>query len=187
MVSLAVCASVARADAQSALSRGTAELSASIGVAHGVTVLQSTGGQEYLMPSIMWGRVLTDLRGPRWARGRFEWAVEVSPFIEWSSGRARGAGVAPLAWRWNLRPHGRVAPYADVGGGALWTSAAIPAGTTGSNFMAHAGGGIRILGASGEGLTLGYRFHHISNGNRLGRNPGVNAHMLSIGWTRVRP
>ena len=152
-----------------------------------MTVLESTGGQRYALPAIAWGRILTDRRGPRWARGRFQWSVELASFVEWSSGHAKGAGVAPVAWRWNFDPHGRVYPYAEVGGGALWTSAAVPAGTTGSNFMTHAGGGVRVVGTAGHGLIVGYRFHHISNGNRLARNPGVNAHMLTLGWTILSP
>lgn len=153
--------------------------------AHGITVLQSQGGQRYLMPAIAWGRVLTDPRGPSWARGRFEWGLEVTPFFELSGGRARGAGVAPLAWRWNLEPRHGAYPYVEAGGGALWTSEAVPSGTTGSNFMTHIGAGVRLLGTRTHGLTVGYRFHHISNGNRLTRNPGVNAHMVAVGWTRV--
>jgi hypothetical protein len=169
------------------VSRGAAEWTAAAGVARGIDVLQSAGGQRYAMPALAWGRVLTDLRGPRWMRGRFEWVVEVAPyFVEWREGRARGAGVMPLGWRWNLEPHGHLVPYLEVGGGALWTSEAVPAGTTGTNFTTHAGAGLRILGTSGHGVIVGYRLHHISNGNRVSRNPGVNAHMLVIGWTAIR-
>ena len=78
------------------------------GVARGIALLQSAGGQRYAMPSVSWGRVLTDLRGPGWMRGRFEWLVELSPFfVEWAEGHARGAGVVPLAWRWNFERGGR--------------------------------------------------------------------------------
>jgi hypothetical protein len=174
------------ARAQATIARGASEWTAAAAVAEGVALLQSVGGQRYAMPSLGWGRVLTDQRGPGWMRGRFEWLVEVSPFfVEWAEGRARGAGIVPLGWRWNLQPRGRVFPYAEVGGGALWTTDAMPAGTTGSNFMTHAGVGVRVLGGDGRGLMVGYRLHHISNGNRVARNPGVNAHMLVIGWTRI--
>ncbi len=174
------------AAAQTPVVRGATEWSASAGAARGITFLQSVGGERYLTSQLSWGRVLTDPRGPAWARGRFEWAVEVVPvFAEWSAGKARGIGVTPLGWRWNFEPRGRLAPYAEVGGGALWTSAPIPAATTGSNFTAHAGLGLRVFTAGGHGLVVGYRLHHISNGNRLRRNPGVNAHMLTVGWTRM--
>ncbi len=174
------------ADAQTPVVRGATEWSASASAARGITVLQSRGGERYLTTQLAWGRVLTDLRGPRWARGRFQWSVEIIPiFSQWSTGRARGVGLSPLAWRWNFAPGGRLAPYVEAGGGALWTSAPIPDATTGSNFTAHAGVGVRVFGRGGHGLVAGYRLHHISNGNRLRQNPGVNAHMLTMGWTRM--
>ena len=76
-------------------------------------------------------------------------------------------------------------PFAEVGGGALWTTAAVPAGTSCTNFTTYAGAGLRVLGANGRGMVVGYRLHHISNGNRVALNPGVNAHMLVVGWTGV--
>jgi len=182
----AVLAAGAAEAGQGAVTRGVVEWSASAALARGIDLLQSRGGQRYAMPTLSWGRVLTDLRGPAFLRGRFEWAVEVTPvFAEWSSGRARGVGVAPMYWRWNLAPHGPVHPFAEVGGGALWTTTPIPAGTTGSNLMIHGGVGVRILSGRGRGLVAGYRLHHISNGNRLRRNPGVNAHMMTVGYTWI--
>lgn len=169
------------------VTRGVSEWSASAAAARGITFLQSTGGDEYGLVQLAWGRVLTDVRGVGWLRGRFQWSVEVVPvFRQWAGGRAVGLGVAPLAWRWNLAPRGRVLPFVDVGGGALWTSAPLPAGTTSSNFSAHAGVGVRVLGRGDAGAVVSYRLHHISNGNRLRQNPGVNAHMLTAGWTWVR-
>lgn len=162
------------------------EWSVSAAAARGITLLQSAGGERYAAAQLTWGRVLTDLRGPAWIRGRFEWTVEVTPILaEWSSGQARGVGLSPLGWRWNLAPRGAALPFLEVGGGAQWTSAPMPAGTTGSNFTSYAGAGVRVLARGGHGLVVGYRLHHISNGNRLRRNPGVNAHMLSIGWTAL--
>jgi hypothetical protein len=186
-VLLAIGAAPARLSAQSPVVRGAAEWSITASAARGVAVLQSRGGQRYAMPSLAWGRILTDERGPRWIRGRFEWSIELSPiFVEWSSGQARGAAVAPLGWRWNLAPRGRFHPYLEAGGGAVWTSSAIPAGTTGTNFMAHAGIGVRIFHAARQAVVVGYRLHHISNGNRVASNPGVNAHMLTVGLTTLR-
>lgn len=184
-VALGLAAPIAAAG-QDVVTRGVTEWSVTAAAARGIDLLQSTGGERYIMPTLSWGRVLTDLRGPALLRGRFEWAVEFTPvFAAWSSGRARGVGLAPLQWRWNLAPRGRIYPFAEVGGGALWTTEPIPAGTTGSNFMTHGGVGLRVLGGRGHGLVAGYRLHHISNGNRLRRNPGVNAHMVTVGYTRV--
>lgn len=187
MAVLLVVLVIAPLRAQPSVVRGATEWSATASVARGLTLLQSAGSERYVTTQLAWGRVLTDLRGPSWIRGRFEWSIEVIPvFADWSGDEARGIGLSPLGWRWNLEPRGRVAPFAEVGGGALWTTAPVPAATTGSNFTAHAGVGVRVLGHNGHGVVVGYRLHHISNGNRLRRNPGVNAHMLTLGWTRVR-
>jgi Lipid A 3-O-deacylase (PagL) len=169
-----------------AVARGATEWSASAAVARGIALLQSEGGERYATAQASVGRILTDVRGPRLVRGRFQWTFEVVPVLaEWSSGRARGIGVTPLGWRWNFESRGRWHPFAEVGGGALWTTAPLPRGTTGSNFTSHAGLGVRILGASGRGVVVGYRLHHVSNGNRLRQNPGVNAHTLLVGWTTL--
>jgi len=172
--------------AQPAVAPGTTEWSATAGVGRGIALLQSSGGDRYLTTQLAWGRVLTDLCGRGWLRGRFEWSMEIVPaFAEWSSGRARGAGVSPLGWRWNFDGRGALMPYVEVGGGALWTSRPIPDGTTGSNFTSYAGLGVRVMRARGYGLIASYRLHHISNGNRLRRNPGVNAHLLTVGVTHL--
>lgn len=169
------------------MERGATEWSATVAGARGLSFLHAVGGEEYATAHLSVGRVLTDLSGPRPLRGRFEWTFEVVPFlVQWAPGRARGVGVTPLGWRWNFEPRGRWHAFSEVGGGALWTTAPLPIGTTGSNFTSYAGLGVRILGAGGQGLVVGYRFHHVSNGNRLRRNPGINAHMLVAGWTLAR-
>jgi hypothetical protein len=42
---------------------------------------------------------------------------------------------------------------------------------------------VRIHGSARHALVLGYRFQHISNGNQLRTNPGVNSHVLLAGWS----
>ena len=68
--------------------------------------------------------------------------------------------------------------------GGLWATDAIPENTSRANFTAHWGGGLRLFGSAGRSLMLGYRFQHISNGNNLGLNPGVNSHVVLAGWSR---
>ena len=172
--------------AQSALARGSAEWTAAAAIAQGIECCNRRAASAMRCRPWRGAACSPTPRGPSWLRGRFEWMVEVSPyFAEWKEGRARGAGVVPLSWRWNLDPRGRWFPYAEVGGGALWTTEPVPKGTTGTNFTTHAGFGARWLAAGGQGLLIGYRLHHISNGNRVARNPGVNAHMLVVGWTGI--
>jgi opacity protein-like surface antigen len=48
---------------------------------------------------------------------------------------------------------------------------------------AHWGGGVRLRPRGRHALVLAYRFQHFSNGNQLGSNPGVNSHVVLVGWS----
>lgn len=162
---------------------GASEWSVGMGIGLGVG-----HPSTYAFQSLSWGRVLTGPAGPDSVRGRFEWAVEVVPiFGQFDPDRSWGVGIAPLVWRWNFERAGTVAPFAEVGGGGLWTSEPLPAGTVSGNFTVHVTLGVRRLTSVRRGLLLAYRYDHISNGNRADRNPGVNAHVAYFAWTFLRP
>jgi hypothetical protein len=174
-------------DAAPLVDRGATEWMTTIGSAWGVVLFHSAGGHRFLSQTVSWGKVLsgTKLRGA--LRGRFEWAVEMMPvYGQYHPDDVYGVGVSPFAWRWNFEPHGKYAPFAELAGGLLWTSAPVPPRTTRANFTAHAGVGLRRMIRPTQALVLLYRFNHISNGNRLDRNPGVNAHAIHVGWSLLK-
>ena len=181
-------ASPAPPDATGLFNVGTSEWMLTAGSAWGVQLFHSATGHDYVTQTISWGRLLTGPRSSGALRGRFEWAFEVTPlYAQYRPSRAYGWGVAPLVWRWNFEPRGRYAPYAELAGGALWTSQPVPERTTTANFRAYTGAGVRILVAPRRAVVLSYRFEHISNGNRVDRNPGVNAHSIHFGYSILRP
>ena len=174
-------------DAAPLVDRGATEWMTTIGSAWGVVVFKSAGGHRFLSQTLSWGKVLsgTKLRGA--LRGRFEWAVEMTPvYGQYHPDDVYGVGVSPFAWRWNFEPQRKYAPFAELAGGLLWTSAPVPQRTTRANFTAHAGVGLRRMIRPTQALVVLYRFNHISNGNRLERNPGVNAHAVHVGWSIFR-
>ena len=174
-------------DAAPLLVRGTTEWMVTAGPAWSVSLFHSVGGHSYLLQSVSWGRILTDSIGPAALRGRFVWAVEAIPmFAQWAPAHTYGVGVTPIVWRWNFEPRGRLSTYAELAGGALWTRDPVPERTTTSNFTAHVSYGVRYFIRPRQALVASYRLHHISNGNRLERNPGVNSHVLQFGWTLMR-
>jgi lipid A 3-O-deacylase len=167
---------------------GTSEWMAGVGAALGVTLFHSAQGHKYFLQSISWGRVLTGPIGPGVLRGRFEWAIEFVPLYgQFAPEDNYGVGVTPLVWRWNFEPRGRVVQFAELAGGGLWTKSPVPVRTTNSNFTAHASYGIRYFVKPRIAVVGSYRLHHISNGNRLDRNPGVNAHVFQVGVSLLRP
>jgi hypothetical protein len=156
-----------------------------LGIAQSIDILQSTGGRHYLTQTVSWGRELTRGGGPQFVRGRFVWAIEAMPvFGQFDPTHVYGAGVSPLLWRWNFDPRGRFAPYAELATGGLWTTKGVPEGTQTANFTAIGGFGMRWLISPHRAVALAYRFHHISNGNQSGTNPGVNSHVVWVGLSR---
>ena len=155
-----------------------------IGAARSINLFQSTAGRSYAVQTIGWGRELTHEWGPGPLRGRFTWAVEAMPvFAQYSPSAIYGLGFAPVVWRWNFTPRPRYSMFAELSMGGLWTTAPIPEETSRGNFTAHWGGGVRLRRRGANALVLAYRFQHFSNGNQLGSNPGVNSHVVLIGWS----
>src|ERR1700687_3761759 len=108
--------------AQAGPEKGGHELELWTGGGHGVRGIASdtgvwTGGGRY-------GWVLTGPRAPGFLRGRFEYAVDVVPvfWVFQPGGAAYGVAVDPFAFLWNFEAHGRIVPYADLDGGALFTN-----------------------------------------------------------------
>jgi hypothetical protein len=165
--------------------RPPAEIVVGAGAAWSVKLFGSAANRRYAVQTVSWGRELTRAYFPGLLRGRFTWAVEATPiFAQTAPAGMYGFGIAPVVWRWNFEPRPRWSAFGELSMGGLWTSDPIPEDTSRANFTAHWGGGVRLFGSAGRSLVLGYRFQHISNGNNLGANPGVNSHVLLAGWSR---
>lgn len=175
-------------DAGTLVSRGATEWMATVGNGWSAVLFHSVAGHKYVMQTVSWGRVLTPPVFPGVLRGRFEWAFEAIPvYAQYTPNTTYGFGLTPVVWRWNFEPRGRYAPFTQLAGGALWTTSPVPQNTTTANFTGNIGVGVRMLLRSHQALVLMYRFDHISNGNRLEQNPGINAHAIHFGLSVMRP
>jgi hypothetical protein len=97
------------------------------------------------------------------------------------------AGLAPLGFQLRFFPHAPVRPFAHLSGGALWFTRPIPDPmATRFNFTAETGGGLEIALPRRHALTIGYAFHHTSNGGTGQVNPGMNSGVLIVGVTAGR-
>lgn len=165
--------------------RSPDEIVIGAGAARSVKLFGSAANRRYAVQTVSWGRELTRAVGPGVLRGRFVWAAEAMPiFAQTAPAGMYGFGIAPVVWRWNFEPRPRWSAFGEMSMGGLWTTDPIPENTSRANFTAHWGGGVRLFESTGRSLVLGYRFQHISNGNNLGKNPGVNSHVLLAGWSR---
>ena len=152
------------------------------GYAWSIDLLQSEGGRRYVPVTVSWGRDVMRDAGPGWLRGRLMWAVEAMPlYWQYAPTTTAGVAVSPLVWRWRFVPRRRAAAFAELAVSGLFTGDPVPEGTESANFITHGAFGIRWRPGRAASLVTAYRFQHISNGNQLVTNPGVNAHVLWIG------
>jgi hypothetical protein len=132
-----------------------------------------------------YGWIITEPHGPSFLRGRFEYAVDAVPvFVVFQpTNTAYGAAINPFALIWNFDTHGRVVPYIDLGGGALFTSTQVPPGTSRINFTTAGALGLHFLARKAT-WTADVRFMHISDAGLTNPNPGINTVQLrlGIGW-----
>jgi len=114
-------------------------------------------------------------------------AVPVSPgvfSIQESRERVYGAGAAPIGLKLNFRRQKRVQPFAAATGGFLYFSEQVPvAGASQFNFTYDFSGGIQIVNSNRRSFTIGYKYHHISNGYTATFNPGVDLQMIYAGFS----
>jgi hypothetical protein len=132
-----------------------------------------------------YGWIITEPRGPGLLRGRFEYAVDAVPAFALfqHSNTAYGAAFNPFTLIWNFDARGRVVPYIELGGGALFTNTQVPQGTSRINFTSASALGLHFLTKKLTWST-DIRFMHISNAGLETPNPGINTVQLrlGVGW-----
>jgi lipid A 3-O-deacylase len=165
-------------DARAILKRGTIEAGGAVGYWEEFlfpTEAHSSSRRAVLMmPRI--GVVVTDEMNAGVLSGNL--AVQLEPvygrFKNTFTGHAAGAS---LVVKYNLLSFGRWVPFWDVGVGVLWTDLAprIAEDSSQVNFALETGPGIQYYATTSMALTLGVRYHHISNAGIGTRNLGLDA------------
>jgi hypothetical protein len=97
---------------------------------------------------------------------------------------AYGAGLTPAAFQLDFANGSKIHPFIHVNGGFLVFNKPVPIEDSGKfAFVGEAGTGVRIVSSDRRAVTLGVRFHHISNGNRAGSNRGLNQFVFYAGFS----
>ncbi len=93
-------------------------------------------------------------------------------------------GIIPVGLQINFRPRKKVQPFIEGSGGFFYFNKPIP-GDIGTRFTftADVGGGAEIRLKKGRAVTLGYKYFHLSNGNRGFQNPGIDNNLIYLGYT----
>jgi hypothetical protein len=121
------------------------------------------------------------------ATGNITSVTTVGPITTFQRETAYGAGVTPLGLQLDFANGSRVHPFVHVNGGLLVFNQSMPLPDAGSlALVGEAGGGVRIFTSERRAVTLGVRFHHISNGDRSGSNRGLNQFVIYGGFSIFR-
>ncbi len=138
-----------------------------------------------LMPHV--GYVLTDPIGPGLLKGNLELMGE--PFVQvFTDPNDRvGGGLSALA-RWIFATETALLPYVEVGVGVMGNERLDVRQTDCRvNFVLEAGVGALYFLTEKVALTVGYRFHHLSNSNICDRNRGINSSLPNLGISYFFP
>lgn len=100
---------------------------------------------------------------------------------------AYGGGVTPLGLQLDFANSSKIHPFVHVNGGLLVFNKSVPIEDAGHlALIGEAGGGVRIFTSEKRAITLGVRFHHISNGDTSGSNRGLNQFIIYGGFSIFR-
>ncbi|OQW32636.1 MAG: hypothetical protein A4E19_04535 [Nitrospira sp. SG-bin1] len=165
-------------DARAILKRGTIEAGGTVGYweeflfpteAH-----TATRHAIFVMPRL--GVVMTDETDAGLLSGNLQILVE--PFYGRFQNRFSADTVgASLIVKYNLLSFGRWVPFWDAGVGVLWTDLAprIAEDSSQVNFALQTGPGVQYFPTTRLAVTVGVRYHHISNAGIGQRNLGLDA------------
>ena len=180
----------AEPDARTRVTKGTLEYGFLMGYWQGNNIFGNEPSANrsalYILPQL--GYVLTDEIGSGGLEGNVELLVEpmAAHYFQPFSASAFGGS---LVLKYNFLSFGRWMPFWDGGAGMLWTDLAprIPEQSTQFNFILQTGPGVSYFISQQMALTLGVRFHHISNAGIGERNIGLNAWLFNVGMAFFTP
>jgi Lipid A 3-O-deacylase (PagL) len=93
-------------------------------------------------------------------------------------------GITPIGVQINFRRKKKVQPFVGTSGGFLAFRKKIPDDFGAKfNFTAEVSGGVQVMLKDKKALTFGYKYHHISNGERGIINPGFDSNVFYVGFS----
>jgi Lipid A 3-O-deacylase (PagL) len=111
-----------------------------------------------------------------------ELTSRIIPGSPWRS--VYGLGLTPAGLQMNFRPRKRVQPFFESSFGFLYFDRRVisPAASR-FNFTVDLGPGVQLFTSPRQAVTLGYRYHHLSNANISDRNPGADSNIFYVGYS----
>jgi len=175
--------SIWAADPAEGFNRGAREFGIGLGAGFGMTVITSRGTHDWVLGTLEYGYVFTDLVGAdHWYRGNWEILLQVFGGSQFYPDTAYLVGGGPLI-RYNFAAGHRLVPFVDLGGGAAATDIRNGDLSTTFEFNLQGGVGAHWFVRDNLALTLQYRFIHLSNAGIRFPNLGANTSTFLGGVT----
>ena len=135
--------------------------------------------------ALRYGRVLGD-----WDCGSLQYTLDIIPaagvFTSASVRRDNaiyGFGLSPLGLKFNFGQQSWVKPFIGASVGFLYFSDDVPVPHSSRfNFTPEVGLGVQFFTTPRHSITIGYKYHHISNGYTHQTNPGLDSNVIYAGF-----
>jgi Lipid A 3-O-deacylase (PagL) len=111
-------------------------------------------------------------------------------FVEGHREYVYGGGISPFGLKMNFRRSHRLQPFVASTAGFIASVHRVPIDVPGGtlfNFQFDFQAGLQRYNSSGNrAWMLGYKLTHISNAGRAGLNPGMDGHVIFLGYSFIR-
>src|SRR5512145_2161833 len=147
--------------------------------------------RELLLFGLRYGRVLG-----AWESVSLQYTLDILPAavvfepssVRRGSSTIYGAGLSPLGFKLNFGQESWIKPFLAASVGFLYFEKDIPVPRSSRfNFTPELGLGAQFFIAPKKALTLGYKWHHMSNANTGQSNPGMDSHVFYAGFSFFTP
>jgi len=154
-------------------------------------IIGSTENRNLLLVSLRYGRVLA-----AWESLSLEYTLDIFPAaVVFEPDRIRrgrstiyGAGLSPLGFKINFAQESWIKPFVATSVGFLYFVDDVPVPRSSRfNFTPEIGLGVQFFLTPKNAMTLGYKFHHMSNANTGRSNPGMDSHVIYAGFSFFTP
>lgn len=108
----------------------------------------------------------------------------IDPSQSYRSGTYTGLGISPIGFQFNWGKSNIVQPFFKSSGGFMYFSQPFPdyRGVQ-FNFTLELGAGVELMLSENLSFSVGYKYHHMSNGQFGQINPGVDSNVFYTGFT----
>lgn len=150
-----------------------------------------TPDTSLFLAGLRYGRILA-----AWESVSLEYTLDIFPaavVFDHHSARRRdstiyGAGLSPLGLKVNFGQQSWIKPFLGASVGFLYFEEDVPVRHSSRfNFTPEVGLGFQFFLTPKTALSLGYKYHHISNAGTARRNPGVDSNVIYAGFSFFTP